>query len=109
MKTKTQLGKLQNGNENSSSAVSLETYSLLNFLSSAEAMTDGRGTAARLIVKHDGNVSWLNPMIFTSSCEIDITFFPLDDQSCQLKFGSWSYSSNFLDVHPRRASADLSS
>ena len=78
-------------------------------VSSAEAMTDGRGTAARLVVKHDGNVSWLNPVIFTSSCEIDITFFPLDDQTCQLNFGSWSYSSQFLDVHPRGDSADLSS
>lgn len=78
-------------------------------LNSAEAMTDGRSTAARLVVKHDGNVSWLNPVIFTSSCEIDITFFPLDDQTCQLNFGSWSYSSQFLDVHPRGDSADLSS
>lgn len=78
-------------------------------LNSAEDFTDGRGTAARLLVKHDGNVSWLNPMIFTSSCEIDITFFPLDDQTCELKFGSWSYNSDFLDVRPRRDSADLSS
>ena len=76
---------------------------------SAEAMSDGRSTAARLVVKHDGNVSWLNPVIITSSCIIDITFFPLDDQSCELRFGSWSYSSEFLDVHPRRDSADLSS
>ena len=78
-------------------------------IASAKAMTDGRGTAARLVVKHDGNVSWLNPVIFTSSCEIDITFFPLDDQTCQLNFGSWSYNSQFLDVHPRGDSADLSS
>jgi len=78
-------------------------------LNSAEELTDGRGGAARLVVKHDGNVSWLNPVIFTSSCEIDITYFPLDDQTCELKFGSWSYSSDFLDVHPRRAGADLSS
>ena len=70
--------------------------------------SDGRGTAARLVVKHDGNVSWLNPVIYTSSCEIDITFFPLDDQTCELKFGSWSYSSDFLDVHARRDGADLS-
>ena len=71
-------------------------------------MTDGRGNAARLVVKHDGNVSWLNPVIFTSSCEIDITFFPLDDQTCDLKFRSWSYNSDFLDVYPRREGADLS-
>ncbi|KAM7430993.1 Neuronal acetylcholine receptor subunit alpha-7 [Porites harrisoni] len=78
-------------------------------LNSAEEVTDGRGNAARLVVKYDGNVSWLNPVIFTSSCEIDITFFPLDDQTCDLKFGSWSYNSDFLDVYPRREGADLSS
>ena len=76
---------------------------------SAEEVTDGRGNAAHLVVKYDGNVSWLNPVIFTSSCEIDITFFPLDDQTCDLKFGSWSYNSDFLDVYPRREGADLSS
>ncbi|XP_022792184.1 neuronal acetylcholine receptor subunit alpha-7-like [Stylophora pistillata] len=78
-------------------------------LNSAEVMSDGRSTAARLVVKHDGNVSRLNPVIITSSCEIDITFFPLDDQTCELRFGSWSYSSEFLDVYPRRDGADLSS
>lgn len=87
----------------------LKSNRMFFFISSAEAMTDGRSTATRLVVKHDGNVSWLNPVIFTSSCEIDITFFPLDDQTCQLNFGSWSYSSQFLDVHPRGDSADLSS
>ena len=71
-------------------------------------MTDGRGAAARLVVSHNGNVSWLNPMLFTSSCEIDITYFPLDDQTCHLKFASWSYSSEFLDVHPKSDTADLS-
>lgn len=78
-------------------------------INSAEPMKDDRGAAARLVVKHDGNVSWLNPMIFTSSCEIDITYFPLDDQSCRLTFSSWSYNDEFLDVHPGSDTADLSS
>ncbi|XP_068718638.1 neuronal acetylcholine receptor subunit alpha-7-like isoform X1 [Montipora capricornis] len=77
-------------------------------LNSAERMTDERGAAARLVVSHNGNVSWLNPMLFTSSCEIDITYFPLDDQTCHLKFASWSYSSEFLDVHPKSDTAVLS-
>ena len=29
---------------------------------------------------------------FKSTCKIDITWFPFDDQQCDLKFGSWTYS-----------------
>uniref|UniRef100_A0A914CWF6 Uncharacterized protein n=1 Tax=Acrobeloides nanus TaxID=290746 RepID=A0A914CWF6_9BILA len=32
------------------------------------------------------------------SCKIDITYWPFDDQMCYLKFGSWTYSGNFLDL-----------
>ena len=27
-----------------------------------------------------------------SSCPIDITWFPFDDQNCEMKFGSWTYN-----------------
>ena len=30
--------------------------------------------------------------IFMSSCPIDITWFPFDDQNCEMKFGSWTYN-----------------
>ena len=26
-----------------------------------------------------------------STCKIDITWFPFDEQSCAMKFGSWTY------------------
>lgn len=29
--------------------------------------------------------------IFKSTCKIDITWFPFDDQRCEMKFGSWTY------------------
>ena len=32
------------------------------------------------------------PGLFMSSCPIDITWFPFDDQNCEMKFGSWSYN-----------------
>jgi nicotinic acetylcholine receptor len=28
---------------------------------------------------------------FRSTCQIDITYFPFDDQICKLKIGSWLY------------------
>ena len=30
--------------------------------------------------------------LFMSSCPIDITWFPFDDQNCEMKFGSWTYN-----------------
>ena len=35
---------------------------------------------------------YVPPGIFKSTCKIDITWFPFDDQSCDLKFGSWTYN-----------------
>ena len=34
----------------------------------------------------------LSFLFFKSTCKIDITWFPFDDQQCDLKFGSWTYS-----------------
>ena len=30
-------------------------------------------------------------VIFSSSCEIDVEFFPFDEQACFLKLGSWTH------------------
>lgn len=56
---------------------------------------------AQVSLNYDGNITWLNPAIFKSVCQIDVTYFPFDDQTCELKFGSWSYDSKRIDVYPR--------
>lgn len=43
------------------------------------------------ILHPDGQVFWMPPSIFTSSCVMNVEFFPFDMQTCTLKFGSWSY------------------
>ena len=42
-------------------------------------------------LRHDGMVVWKPPAIYKSSCEIDVEWFPFDEQSCVMKFGSWTY------------------
>ena len=54
---------------------------------------------AMCVVEHDGSVMWIPPAIFMSTCQIDITNFPFDVQSCQLKFGSWTYDGYNLDIN----------
>ena len=39
----------------------------------------------------DGVVRWEPPSIFKSQCEINVEFFPFDEQNCHMKFGSWTY------------------
>ncbi|KAK4474466.1 hypothetical protein MN116_001618, partial [Schistosoma mekongi] len=53
---------------------------------------------AMVIVQHTGELTWIPPAIFKSSCKIDIKSFPFDEQTCHLKFGSWTYDGNKLDV-----------
>ena len=36
--------------------------------------------------------------MFKSECKIDVTFFPFDEQVCELKFGSWTYNGNYINI-----------
>ena len=45
-----------------------------------------------MVVTSSGLCTYIPPGIFMSSCPIDITWFPFDDQNCDMKFGSWTYN-----------------
>ena len=47
-----------------------------------------------VVVTHNGSCLYVPPGIFKSTCKIDITWFPFDDQHCDMKFGSWTYDGN---------------
>jgi len=53
---------------------------------------------AMAVIDSEGTVLWIPPALFRSSCSIDITQFPFDVQTCQLKFGSWTYDGFKLDI-----------
>ena len=45
-----------------------------------------------VVVTSSGSCTYIPPGIFMSTCKIDITWFPFDDQNCEMKFGSWTYN-----------------
>lgn len=50
------------------------------------------GTKAVLL--SSGLVKWKPPASFRSSCLIDVTYFPFDEQQCGFQLGSWTYNIN---------------
>lgn len=53
----------------------------------------------KVAVSYDGNNSWMAPAMFQSICNIDIKYFPFDEQHCHMKFASWAYDVSMLDVY----------
>nr|XP_040219423.2 neuronal acetylcholine receptor subunit alpha-7-like [Anopheles coluzzii]XP_049464487.1 neuronal acetylcholine receptor subunit alpha-7-like [Anopheles coluzzii]XP_049464490.1 neuronal acetylcholine receptor subunit alpha-7-like [Anopheles coluzzii] len=63
-----------------------------------------------VVVRNNGSCLYVPPGIFKSTCKIDITWFPFDDQRCEMKFGSWTYDGFQLDLQLQDESGgDISS
>lgn len=80
---------------------------------------DGKYEASfksHVVVYYNGDMNWIPPAIYKSSCFIDVKFFPFglnertnkrkgetrnrtisDQQTCELRFGSWTYNQNQLN------------
>ena len=37
-------------------------------------------------------------IFFQSSCTIDVTYFPFDQQTCLMKFGSWTFNGDQVSL-----------
>ena len=53
-----------------------------------------------VVIFNHGDVLWIPPAIYKSSCTIDVTYFPFDQQECTMKFGSWTFNGD--QVHDWR-------
>ncbi|XP_033199279.1 nicotinic acetylcholine receptor alpha1 [Bombus vancouverensis nearcticus] len=52
----------------------------------------------KAILHHTGLVVWKPPAIYKSFCEINVEYFPFDEQTCFMKFGSWTYDGYTVDL-----------
>ncbi|XP_073245838.1 neuronal acetylcholine receptor subunit alpha-10-like [Porites lutea] len=58
-----------------------------------------------VILTNKGKCSWYCPVSFTSTCPINVQYFPFDQQKCVLKFGSWTYEVTELDMKAENRSS----
>jgi len=45
---------------------------------------------AHFVVESDGTILWVPPAHLEGFCKLKLRFWPLDGQTCKLKFGSWT-------------------
>ncbi|CAI4226691.1 unnamed protein product [Auanema sp. JU1783] len=53
---------------------------------------------SNLVVYNTGDVTWIPPGVLKFVCQLDVTWFPFDDQICELKFGSWTFHGFAIDL-----------
>ncbi len=53
---------------------------------------------APAIIYFDGSIMWIPMAILKSTCNIDLTHFPFDEQRCSLNFFSWSYNGAEINI-----------
>lgn len=72
---------------------------LLFYFSAHENGGDLYSFKTKIIVTSDGSMMWLAPSILKSTCQLDISRFPFDKQTCELKIGSWVHNSLTINLN----------
>ncbi|XP_063408877.1 neuronal acetylcholine receptor subunit alpha-3-like [Mytilus trossulus] len=42
-------------------------------------------------IQYDGEVRWEPPAVLSTSCDMDVTYFPYDSQFCDIELASWGF------------------
>jgi len=56
-----------------------------------------------LVVNASGFVTWYTSAVFQTYCKIDLKDFPFDQQTCTIKFASWTYDSLGIKLYPSKS------
>ncbi|CAF1197274.1 unnamed protein product [Rotaria magnacalcarata] len=75
----------------------------------ADEFSNSNTMQANAMIIHNGSVFWPIPTRLKSTCQIDVTYFPYDEQECKLKFGSWTYNGYQVSIEQRFDAIELSS
>jgi len=47
---------------------------------------------------NNGTLEWISPVTFAFTCPLNLIDFPFDSQSCEMDFGSWKFSKDYIDI-----------
>ncbi|XP_071087003.1 neuronal acetylcholine receptor subunit non-alpha-2-like [Haliotis cracherodii] len=51
-----------------------------------------------VLISYTGLMSWEPGGVFTTSCEMDITLYPFDRQTCTMFFSTWDYTVDLVNL-----------
>ncbi|KAL3854939.1 hypothetical protein ACJMK2_014174 [Sinanodonta woodiana] len=68
---------------------------ITNSLADIGVINDGN---LQLTVTHTGDVLWEPPSLYTTHCELDVTYYPFDRQKCIIELTSWSMTKDQLEL-----------
>lgn len=78
----------------------MELSVFINFSGDSKSKSGVEKFKTRVIVNNDGSIAWFSPALYITTCSMDISYFPFDQQTCKMKFGSWTFMENQVDVIP---------
>ena len=71
---------------------------MLDFNSRLQENSDRMTSLYRAKVASDGQVEWQVPVVLRVSCQMDAHHYPWDEQTCNVKFGSWTFDYSSVDM-----------
>ena len=60
-------------------------------------------------LNYDGHLFFTQPATIYAPCEVDVGYYPFDDQICKLTFGTWSQDVSVVRMLLFKAGVDMSS
>lgn len=71
----------------------------ITIINSADSENIIRSTThSDLILWFSGDIFWMPALSMKTICEIDLTEWPFDEQTCLFRFASWTYDGDALNL-----------
>ena len=51
-----------------------------------------------ITVRHNGSARWQPGGVYAISCDLDMVFYPFDDQRCTMELETWAYTSDKVNL-----------
>ncbi|XP_076085712.1 neuronal acetylcholine receptor subunit alpha-3-like isoform X1 [Mytilus galloprovincialis] len=56
------------------------------------------GAEQTVRIQYNGEVRWEPPAVLSTSCDMDVTYFPYDSQTCEIELASWGFSADVVNL-----------